>query len=302
MRKIYSEFAIPASRLFYESDKLSCRTNGRDTIGRYIFLPKVSLAKFLLIWMALCASVVLNAQVTVTPASGGTGISADKAANATTPGYTILGDILIQEGADGDIGTTVTQLVLNAPAGWTFNTSGVTATATGGDFTTGTIAYAATTITIPLTVSTIANTDLLTISNVSIRAIDGATLPGTGNITPTFTGTINNLNTTTNLGSLSQVAGDAAQLVFTTQPGNTTYGTVIGTSTLETQDQFGAPSVTGLGANVNVTTSIATGTGTVTGTTVQNIGTAGGNGTASFSNLFATNAGVKTQSWQVHRV
>ena len=293
MRKIYFAIAESCSLfLFGKSvflDRITDHSCSRSVFPKRLFSRKISL-----LLCVLMASMVVRAQVTVTPASGGTNISADKAANAIAPGYTILGDILIQETADGDFGTGVTQMVLNAPAGWTFNTNGVTATATGGDFTTGAITYSATTITIPLTVSTILNTDLLTISNVSVRATNGTALPGIGNVTATFTGTINNFTTTTNLGSLSQVVGNAAMLAFTTQPGNATYGAVIGTSIIETQDQFGTPSVTGLGATVNVTASIASGTGTLAGTTVQNIGTGGGNGTVSFSNLFATNAGAKT--------
>jgi len=101
-----------------------------------------------------------HAQVSVTTATGGANISADKAANAASPSFTTLGDISIREAnkQEGNFATNVTQLVLHVPSGWTFRTSGVTAlvTATGGgdpDITVGTITFTSTAITIPLAVA-----------------------------------------------------------------------------------------------------------------------------------------------------
>src|SRR5690349_20035908 len=71
--------------------------------------------------------------VTITTATGGS-MSADKAANATVPVYTTLGNIVLAEGASGDfsIGINVT-LTFNAPAGYVFNASAaVTASAQNG--------------------------------------------------------------------------------------------------------------------------------------------------------------------------
>ena len=119
-------------------------------------------------------------QVTITVATGGTNISADKAANAVTPAFTTLGNIAIQETVQGDIGTDVTQMVLNAPAGWEFNTGGVSVNATGGDITPGAISYTATSITILLTVASTSNIDLITISNLAVRSTDGSILPNSG--------------------------------------------------------------------------------------------------------------------------
>jgi len=245
-----------------------------------------------------------NGQVTTGRATLGTNISADKAANSTSPAggtFTTLGNITIREGIGvanrGNIATTVAQIVLNAPIGWNFQTSGVTATATGGDIVTGTITYTTTAITIPLTVNSIANRDLLTISGVSVKASSGSTLPGSGNITPTFTGTISGLLTTTNLGSLSQIAGTVTNLAFSTQPGSVAYGSVItARPVVVSKDQFSNNSRFGLGATVNATVAIASGTGSLSGTTSVNIGTAGGNGTATFSTLRTTTIGAKTIS------
>src|ERR1041384_3160044 len=46
------------------------------------------------------------ANVAVTPATGGTNISADKAQNATSPAFTTLGNIVITEGAEPDFSDT----------------------------------------------------------------------------------------------------------------------------------------------------------------------------------------------------
>ena len=59
-----------------------------------------------------------KATVTVTPASGGTAISAD---NYGTGTWTSLGAITIAEGAAGDIGTGT--IILTIPSGFEFNTA-----------------------------------------------------------------------------------------------------------------------------------------------------------------------------------
>ncbi len=97
-----------------------------------------------------CALFVLSMKalgtVTITPATGGTNISADKSANATLPAWTTLGAISIDEGSPGNkndfsSGTGVT-LILKAPAGFQFNTAvtpNITFTA-GQDITAASIA------------------------------------------------------------------------------------------------------------------------------------------------------------------
>ena len=64
------------------------------------------------------------ASVTVTAATGGTGLSADLATNGAAPAFTTLGSIVITEPTNpkGDfaIGTNVT-LIVTAPPGWRFN-------------------------------------------------------------------------------------------------------------------------------------------------------------------------------------
>src|ERR1041385_7029397 len=87
------------------------------------------------------------ANVTVTAATGGTGLSADLATNGAAPGFTTLGNIQIQEPSNpkGDfaIGTNVT-LILTAPTGWRFNAGvGSVSWAAGNNISTASVSVAA---------------------------------------------------------------------------------------------------------------------------------------------------------------
>jgi hypothetical protein len=121
-----------------------------------------------------------DAGVNVTPATGGTGISADKAANATSPQFTQLGDIVLAETVVGDfVSQTNKTLILTAPSGWEFN-PGVGSTSTtksgpgGNELTVNSIAISAATITLNLSVSGTAQTNTLSIKNIEVRATNGA--------------------------------------------------------------------------------------------------------------------------------
>ena len=74
--------------------------------------------------------------------------------------------------------------------------------------------------------------------------------------------------------------------MFTTQPAGAGYKTAFATQPIvRTQDAYGNNSTVGLGATVTVNLTLTTGTGPLAGTTSLNIGTSGGNGTATFSGL-----------------
>jgi len=112
--------------------------------------------------------------VTVTAGSGGTNISADKAANATTPTYTTLGNIVITSNLSNDIpkNQTSVTMILTAPSGWAFNASVGTLTATGTAITANSITVTATTITANYTrTNTSSSNASLTISGIQVRAI-----------------------------------------------------------------------------------------------------------------------------------
>src|SRR5262249_10463777 len=102
--------------------------------------------------------------------------------------------------------------------------------------------------------------------------------------------------TGTNSSTIAVSPAAAAQLVFTTQPGSTTYGAALSPQpVLKTRDSFGNDSTVGLGASQLVTLTVSTGTGSLLGTASQDIGTAAGNGIVSFAGLQVSMAGTGKQ-------
>ena len=130
---------------------------------------KIIFASFFL----CCFGNAAYAAVTVTAATGGTNICHNSAADGTAPAFTTLGTITISEGNNGDFANGADQLVINAPAGWQFNTGAtvtfglsaaprnITAVTNGG--------FTATTITINITSGGVNRHDAITISGLQIQ-------------------------------------------------------------------------------------------------------------------------------------
>ncbi|GAA4468663.1 hypothetical protein GCM10023093_26720 [Nemorincola caseinilytica] len=146
-----------------------------------------------------------SAAVSITPASNGTNICANLAVGGSTPGYTNLGTITVSEGNTNDIATgTPRTFVLNAPAGWRFNTA---VTPTTG-FTTGRNivfmnlgGFTATSLTVNIFVTGTGQIDVFTVGNLQVQAT--ATSSASGNITATVAGMAGVTSGVTNFGSLS---------------------------------------------------------------------------------------------------
>src|SRR3989338_8217138 len=168
------------------------------------------------------------ATATVTSATGGSAISAD-----TTGGtFTSLTGPVISEGATADIGTGT--IILNAPSGFEFDTGGaaptVLVTRIGGsgpntrninDLSSGsTIAVTVTTAQLTITITAATSngvTNSLTWQNVRVRPTAGTPL-ASGNITKSGTSSISGVtNSVTSFGTLTEVAGTATTLAFSTQ-------------------------------------------------------------------------------------
>ncbi|MEI2750128.1 MAG: PKD-like domain-containing protein [Ferruginibacter sp.] len=283
------------------------KTRLQNSTASKAFANKVRLTG--IISLLLLLSFSLKADVIVTPATGGTLISADKAANASAPVFSPLGDIIISESAADDFvntGGTAKTLIITAPAGWTFNTASGAVAATGADVSSVSLAVSSTEITLTIDVTAISSLDVITISGIEVQATDGAAIPSSGQLyvatanpgTATITGIITTSNTDgssgTDFGSLSQQPGDAAVLVFTTEPSGAVVGNIFAQQPIViTEDQFGNPSTNGLGASKNVTITLSAGTGILSGTTILDIGTAAGNGTIAYTDLQINAAGVK---------
>ena len=182
------------------------------------------------VWL-VCAGNAL-ATVTVTAATGGTGLSADTAQNGATPGFTTLGNIVLDESANGDFtpGTGVT-LILTAPTGWRFKPGAGSATSTGKDIPSSNVSLSVSdsNIIVTFNVTGTGGKDTLTISGIQIQATDGGALPASGSIfrsslnpgTATIAGITSTANANgsggSNFGSLSQVIGAAS--LFVVMPG-----------------------------------------------------------------------------------
>jgi len=214
------------------------------------------------------AQTTFTDSVGVTAATGGTNISADKAANATAPAFTPLGNIVVSEGAAGGANTDFADtagvfktLILSAPSGWTFNAGQGSVSAQGGrDIVASppadapTISITSSTITVSFKVSGTTKTDILTVSGIQVRPTDGANIPSSGNILKTGgTATITGIDGTTNFGSLSQVVGAVSKLVVTL-PGQT----FADGSTVAASGNTGTPTAQTAGTSFNISNLRAT--------------------------------------------
>ncbi|MFA6495464.1 MAG: YDG domain-containing protein, partial [Candidatus Paceibacterota bacterium] len=205
------------------------------------------LLPYIAVWGVLFYSLTAFATVGITPATGGSAISADTTGGA----YTILTGPIIQEGAFRDFPATKT-FILTAPGGFAFNTGAtvtatITRTAGTGScfaFTSATATPTASTITFTLNARDGAPTTTrcrVVFSNIQVRPTAGTPL-ASGNITKSGTAAVSGItNGVTNLGTLTEVVGVKNKLAFTTQPSvtasvNTDFAVK---PVIKLQDQFG---------------------------------------------------------------
>ncbi len=141
---------------------------------------------YILLIISTFSAYKVYAAVTVTAWSGWGNISADKAANATSPARTTLGLIRINEWANADIPANVNSwtIILTAPTGRNFNTATWTISYTAGrDITAISLTMAATTLTITLKTDATANArDRIDLRSIQIRALSGENQNATGKI------------------------------------------------------------------------------------------------------------------------
>jgi len=92
------------------------------------------------------------------------------------------------------------------------------------------------------------------------------------------------------------VIGSVAALAFSVQPGIAVAGSPFGRQpTLTTVDAFGNFTTSGLPAHLIVSLALTNGPGALSGATQCDLGTAAGNGSASFTNLAVNTAGTNDQ-------
>ncbi|MDD4400071.1 MAG: YDG domain-containing protein [Dysgonamonadaceae bacterium] len=234
-----------------------------------------------------------NPDVTITAVTGAESISIDTTATGGTGAWASLSNLIIAEGAVADIASGIHTLSL--PAGWEFNTGQNVTIAVGGatELVVATpIVPSATTLSFNVVTASSTGVGSLSFSGIQVRPT--GTTPATGNIKQS-SGTIAGVsNDTTSFGTLTSIPGAVTQIAVTTEPTATVYGSIISSVVVNTKDQFGNNSVSGLGSSENVTVSIASGTGTLSGTLTKDIGTGTGNGTATFNDLYINNVDTFT--------
>lgn len=123
----------------------------------------------------------------------------------------------------------------------------------------------------------------ITITPVNgVGSFSGLYLTNLGTSTLTFTAG----GAATQSASIVTSIGNAEQLIWTTQPGNASTGRVFGISpSIATADAGGNLSAAGLPAVKMVSVSVYSGGGSLLGTTLTNIGSGGGNGFITLTNL-----------------
>lgn len=133
------------------------------------------------------------------------------------------------------------------------------------------------------TTNVTASNGAATFSNLSYRKVETISLRFSS-------GSLSNVLS----GNITISPGTASRLVFTAQPNSTTYGQPLNPQpVVVSQDAYGNNTVTGLGASKPVSLSLSSGTGPLLGTTSLDIGTSAGNGTAAFTNVQITSAGLE---------
>lgn len=211
-------------------------------------MKRVFIILFVVISFLSIFSFDAHAAVTVTPATGGSAISADN----TGGSYTALTGPVIAEGAVNEFPSSGT-LVLTAPSGFVFNTAQtVTATITRDVGSKNCFSFTSTTATPTTTTITFTSNAAdgnggnpttqcrVTFSGIQVRPSSGTPL-SSGNLTHSGTASITGLTGSTNLGTLTQVAGAKTQLAITTQPSSTANPNTDFTTkpVVAVRDQFG---------------------------------------------------------------
>lgn len=228
----------------------------------------------------------------ISPATGGENISIDTTYPGGSGQYTTLDSFSITESAPGQI--TQNTHTISLPSGWEFNVaSPITILKTDA------IVLASYNITpsqtsFSFTVNNISTSKAtLFFSGLQVRPTTQHPNTSTGNMTYSGAGIVG-VDGSTNFGTLTTVAGTVTKLAFITQPGGAVYGSELSPQpVVKTQDQFGNNSTSGLGATETVTLTL-NGSGSLLGTASPNIGTSGGNGTVTFTDLAVNAVGTKS--------
>ena len=258
----------------------------------------------------MLVSTQVKADVIITPAEMGKGISADRAFPSPQQSYTPIGDIVLKEQGTRDFAFTDRywrSLVLTAPAGWEFKPgAGKIQTSAPSDFRVTDIKVTAQTITLRFCVRTTEFIDELIVSGIEVKAMSGIINPGTAHIYRSSenpgNALVSHIVSTrhplglggTSFAGLSLRPGKVQKLIFAQKPQATAEGKELdGATEVQTVDQFGNFSVEGLPANLKVKLKLTGNADELSGAKVMDIGTTAGNGKVVFQGLSIRDSGMK---------
>jgi uncharacterized protein YjdB len=163
----------------------------------------------------------LQAAVTVTVATNGTGICSNKAVTGTAPGGTALSPISVTEGLVNDFSVGTNTLVLVPPAGWQFTGALPSLTyITGSNITGISGVLSATSLTVSVTVSAISGADQFTINGLQVQPL--TTSAPAGSVVASSVSGMSGISTgsgATIFASLSVAAPATASVSIVASPG-----------------------------------------------------------------------------------
>jgi hypothetical protein len=200
--------------------------------------------------------------VSVTPATGGSAISADTTGGA----YTSLTGPVLSESAPGQIGTGT--VVLNAPTGFVFDAAAAPNCSGTSGLAASVTAHTPTAITCTVTASSSGSAGTLTFSGLTVRPSAGTPL-ASGSISESGTAALP--GATGSYGSLSEIPGAASKLAFTAQPAGAGAGAGLSSSPAVTiEDQFGNQAQSSAAVALAITPGTGTAGAVLSGTTTRN--------------------------------
>ena len=219
-------------------------------------------------------------------------ISADHAANASSPAFTEIKPLTLTESAALRFvrQSGGQRLIIKCPIGWKFKAGiGSVNPSRTPDITAIRLTVENDQLIVHLSVRSSQRIDQLNISGIQVQPVDGARVE-----IPAQIELEKSLGATLPIATLIQTPGIASKLSFTERPQSGTANQGLGSPiVVSSLDQFGNVSVNGLRETEKVRLKLFAGTGKLVGTLTANIGSAGTCGTATFEGITVDAPGVK---------
>ena len=228
-------------------------------------------------------------------------VTANVSSDSATGSSVALPTLIITEGAAAEI--PVGTLTWAMPSGYVLDQTSVANVSYGGNGLAGdaTVSFPDSThFSVNVTATSTASSSSLSVGSVTplkVKASNGSPLAASGNVTLSA-GSLAGTASSTSYGTLTQVPGAAAKLVFTIQPPSTTTVGSAFSATVGVQDQFNNLATGDNGRNIDLSANLIASTtaGSLSGTLSQTNASATGlsGATSSTITISATGGGTGT--------